>query len=84
MKKNKARVVFRAFDIPTWPDICPIKILSNNFRQYVSYSLHKISAQGEISTWHAYWSLFMPLPNIIKIFQTIMKLLSAQELDLEI
>ena len=30
--------------------ICPIKILSNYFRQYVSYSLHKIQAQGQIST----------------------------------
>ena len=33
---------------------------------------------------HTNWSLSMPLPNIIKIFQTIMKLLSAQEFGLEI
>ena len=33
---------------------------------------------------HAYWFLFMPLPIIIKIFQTIVKLLSAQEFGFEI
>ena len=33
---------------------------------------------------HAYWSLSMPPQNIIKIFQTIKKSLSAQEFGLEI
>ena len=126
-KKNKARDTLLACDTPTWPDIYPIKKLSNYLRQYGSYSLHKISNPGEISTkqkvgivcltcdmttspylcvyqiftkyfkplrsaqefgleiysdkitrtWHAYWSLSMPVPNLIKIFQTIKKLWSA-------
>ena len=33
---------------------------------------------------HAYWFLSMPLPNIIKIFQTINKLWHTQEFGLEI
>ena len=33
---------------------------------------------------HAYWSLCMPVPNMIKIFQTIKKLWNAQEFGLEI
>ena len=32
--------------------------------------------------WHAYWSLSMHLPDILKIFQTIKKLWSAQEFEL--
>ena len=32
---------------------------------------------------HTYWSLSMPLQNIIKIFQTIKKSLSAQKFGLE-
>ena len=35
-------------------------------------------------TGHAYLPLSMPLPNIIKLFQTIYKLWSAQEFGLEI
>ena len=35
-------------------------------------------------TRYPFWSFFMPLPNIIKIFQTIKKLWSAQEFGLEI
>ena len=34
--------------------------------------------------WHAYWSLSMPLPNIIKIVQTIKKIWSTQEFGLKI
>ena len=33
---------------------------------------------------HAYWSLCVPVPNMIKIFQTIKKLWNAQEFGLEI
>ena len=33
---------------------------------------------------HTYWSLPMHPPNIVKVFQTIEKLLSAQEFGLEI
>ena len=48
-EKNKARIVLLACDTPTWPDICPTKILSNYLRQYGSYSLHNILASGEIN-----------------------------------
>ena len=60
-----------------------------------SYSPHKIFGfrgdkyitKGESClscTQHAYCSLSMPLPNIMKIFQTFKKLRSAQEFGLEI
>ena len=47
--------------------------------------MHKEEIESCLScTQHAYWSISMPLPNIIKIFRTIKKLWSAQEFGLEI
>ena len=46
-KKKTTRVGLLTCDTPTWPDICPTK---NYLRQHGIYSLHKISAPGEIST----------------------------------
>ena len=89
-KKNKARVVFLACDTPTRPDICPIKIISNYFRQFDIYNLYKISVQGEISSLQKVRVVFLAHDTptdpylCLKIFQTMKKLLSAQELVLEI
>ena len=61
-----------------------------------SYSLYKISISWKIAiyykesesflsfTRHPFCTLSMPLPNIIRIFQTIKKLRNAQELSVEI
>ena len=47
--------------------------------------VHNEESQSCLSyMWHPYWSLFMPLPNIIKIFQTFKKLWSTQESGVEI
>ena len=47
---NKARVVSLARDTPTGPLLHPYQILSNYFKQYGSYGLHKILASWEITT----------------------------------
>ena len=81
-------------DMPTGPDLCLFQILSKYFKPHTQVFGLEIHS-GEVlennhssgcpsCTWHAYWSLSMPLQSIIKIFQTIKKALSAQEFDLEI
>ena len=47
--KKKKRIASLAFDMPTGPPLHLYQI-SNYLKQYGSYSLHKISASGEITT----------------------------------
>ena len=47
---NDVRLVSLACDTPTGPPLYPDQILSNYLKHYGSYSLHKISASGEITT----------------------------------
>ena len=81
--------------MPTGPNLCLYQILSNYFKPHTQEFGLEIHS-GEVTrkepqqwlsilhVWHPYWSLSMHLPNIIKIFQTIKKLWSAQEFGLEI
>ena len=74
--------------MPSGPNLCLYQILSKYFKAHTQGFGSEIHS-GEVTRkqpqqWqYAYWSLSMPLQNIIKIFQTIKKSLSAQEFGLE-
>ena len=82
--------------MPTGPYLCLYQILSKYFKphtQELGLEIHsgkvaRKQPQQRLSFLHAtrlhYWSISMPLQNIIKIFQTIKKSLDAQEFGLEI
>ena len=72
--------------------LCPYQILSKYFKSNTQEHGLEIHS-GEITrkqrgcpscARQAYWSLYMPLQNIIKIFQTIKKSLRAHKFGLEI
>ena len=80
--------------MPTGPNLCLYQILSNYFKPHTqefgleihSGKVTRKEPQQWLSILHVtpLLVLIYILPNIIKIFQTIKKLWSAQEFDLEI
>ena len=81
-KINRAKFVLLVCDTPTWPGICPYQTIIKLFqtvwelrpaRCFHIWGDKYIMEKMEITLEHV-WPLSMPLPNIIKIIQTIKKL----------